>query len=71
MTTTELINELRNRQHDRPIDRGITRKAADEIERLREALEMIADNGGMHSGGMTYNGLWCAKRAREALEETK
>jgi hypothetical protein len=42
-----------------------------ENERLRDALEIIADNGGLHSGGMTYNGLWCAKMAREALEEAK
>ena len=41
-----------------------------ENKRLREALERIADNGGIHNGGMTYNGLWCAKLARDALKET-
>ena len=42
-----------------------------ENKRLREALELIADSGGMYSGGMTYNGLWCAEQARRALESEK
>jgi len=61
MTTTKLINELRNRQHDRPIDRNIMLQAADEIERLRSVLETIADTGGEIE----------REQAREALEETK
>jgi len=41
MNTTQLINELRNRQHDRPIDRAIMLQAADEIEDAIDALAEI------------------------------
>jgi uncharacterized membrane protein len=61
MNTTQLINELRNRKHDRPIDRAIMTRAADEIERLRSVLETIADTGGEIE----------REQAREALGETK
>jgi len=57
------------------VPNGTWKDFARELERknnrLREALERIADNGGIYSAEMTYNGLWCAKMAREALEETK
>lgn len=68
-----LIKELRSRKHDRPIDRALSLMAAAEIERLREALELIRDNGGTYTPeeGMTCNGSWCAEQARRALEETK
>jgi hypothetical protein len=69
-------NELRDRyRHDRPIDRAIIMQAADEIERLRAVLELIADHGGTYCAdeetAITCNGSWCAEQARRALEETK
>jgi hypothetical protein len=74
MTPNELITELRNRQHDRPIDRNIILQAADEIERLRAVLELIRDKGGKYTDEGVYflcSGRWCAEQARRALEETK
>jgi len=72
MTTTQLINELRNRRHDRPIDRAVTARAADEIVRLRETLELIAYYGGTTTDeGFTCSGTWCGEQARRALEDAK
>jgi hypothetical protein len=42
-----------------------------ELAAYKTALELIADHGGIYSGGKTLNGLWCADVARRALEETK
>ena len=73
MTPTELIAQLRNRQHDRPIDRAIALRAADEIERLRGVLELIRNHGGCTTTdeGLTCTGSWCGEQARRALEGAK
>jgi hypothetical protein len=65
-------DELRARcRNAHPVDARTILQCADEIERLRAVLELIADHGGIYSGGKTLNGLWCADVARRALEETK
>jgi hypothetical protein len=46
--------------------------ARKQTNRLRDALEFIADNGGKEvEGDITINctGSWCADQARRALEE--
>ena len=44
------------------MDRGLLLRCADEIERLKAALDDIAENG------QSRGGIWARKRAEQALE---
>jgi hypothetical protein len=69
MTPDELRDACRNAH---PVDARLMLQAADEIERLRETLELIAYYGGTTTDdGFACGGLWCGEQARRALEETK
>jgi len=67
MTPDELRSACRNAH---PVDARLMLQAADEIERLRSALETIRDFGGDPAHGFA-DGEQCARQARRALEETK
>lgn len=57
------IGEVNNGQYVRYED------ADAKIMRMRDALELIRDNGGKR-GEVDCTGSWCAEQARRTLEQT-